>query len=149
MKKLLLILLFFPMIGFGQTIVQKHGSLSVSGNRIIDQYGDTVSFAGGSLFWSNTGWGGEDFYNPQVVYSLDSNWSASIVRAAMGVEDNGGYISDTTNKQRIISVVTAAINAGIYVIIDWHSHHAENYQQEAIDFFEDGKKFSSTINPSF
>ena len=90
MKKLLLILLCFPMIGFGQTIVQKHGSLSVSGNRIIDQYGDTVSFAGGSLFWSNTGWGGEDFYNPQVVYSLDSNWSASIVRAAMGVEDNGG-----------------------------------------------------------
>ena len=137
MKKVLLILLCVPLIGFGQTPVQKHGSLSVSGNRIIDQYGDTVSFAGGSLFWSNTGWGGEYFYNPQVVYSLHSNWSASIVRAAMGVEDNGGYLSDTTNKQRIISIVTAAINAGIYVIVDWHSHYAENNQQEAIIFFQE------------
>ena len=137
MKKLLLILLFLPIIGSSQTPVQNHGTLSVSGNRIIDQYGDTVSFAGGSLFWSNTGWGGEYFYNPQVVYSLHSNWSASIVRASMGVENNGGYLSDTTNKQRIISVVTAAINAGMYVIVDWHSHYAENYQQEAIIFFQE------------
>ncbi len=137
MKKLLLIFLFLPIIGSSQTPVQNHGTLSVSGNRIIDQYGDTVSFAGGSLFWSNTGWGGEYFYNPQVVYSLHSNWSASIVRASMGVENNGGYLSDTTNKQRIISVVTAAINAGMYVIVDWHSHYAENYQQEAIIFFQE------------
>lgn len=122
---------------FGQSPVTSHGALSVSGNRIVNQYGDTVSFAGNSMFWSNTGWEGAPFYNASCVSWLQSDWNATIVRAAMGVEDNGGFLSDTTNKTRLKAVVDAAIANDMYVIIDWHSHHAEQYQSQAIAFFQE------------
>ena len=56
----------------------------------------------------------------------------------MGVEDPGGYLDNkTANKDRVKIIVEAAINLGIYVIIDWHSHHAEDHTDEAIIFFEE------------
>jgi endoglucanase len=92
-----LILLALFSVAFNakaQTPVANHGALSVSGNRIVNQYGDTVSFAGNSMFWSNTGWEGAPFYNASCVNWLQSDWNATIVRAAMGVEDQGGYLTD-------------------------------------------------------
>lgn len=118
--------------------VTVHGNLSVSGTKIVDQNNNAVSFAGNSYFWSNTGWGAEKFYNANVVGWLKDNWNTTIVRAAMGVDESGGYISDATaNKNRVKAVVDAAIAEGIYVIIDWHSHHAEDYQAQAISFFQE------------
>ena len=117
--------------------VDIHGKLSVSGNKIVDQNNAPVSFAGNSLFWSNTFFGAEKFYNPNVISYLKNNWNTTIVRAAMGVEDFGGYLTDSSNKDRVINVVNAAIAEGLYVIIDWHSHHAEDHRQEAIDFFKE------------
>lgn len=135
---ILLGLVIFQFHLFAQTTVQTNGQLSVVGSQVVNQHGQTVSFAGASLFWSNNNWGGEAFYNASTVSWLKSDWDINIVRAAMGVEDNGGYLSDSSsNKARVKTVVDAAINEGIYVIIDWHSHHAENYQTEAIEFFEE------------
>ena len=72
--------------------------------------GKPASFAGNSLFWSNTGWGGEKFYNASVVRSLKTDWNTRIVRAAMGVEEGGGYLQDAAgNKARVKAVVEAAI----------------------------------------
>ena len=121
----------------GSTPVDVHGDLSVLGNKIVDQNNTAVSFAGNSLFWSNNGWGGEGFYNGNVVSWLKDDWGATIVRAAMGVEDSGGYISDSSNKDKVKTVVDAAIAEGLYVIIDWHSHHAEDYQNQAVEFFKE------------
>ena len=67
--------------------------LSVTGNRIFAG-GKPASLAGNSLFWSNTGWGGEQFYNGGVVRWLKTDWKANVVRAAMGVEAPGGYLQD-------------------------------------------------------
>jgi len=131
-------ILFISIRLSAQTPVQTHGALSVLGNQIVDKNNQAVSFAGTSFFWSNNSWGGEAFYNPQTVSWLVSDWDINIVRAAMGVEDSGGYLSDrNNNKAKVNTVVSAAINEDIYVIIDWHSHHAENYQADAIAFFQE------------
>ena len=122
--------------------VAVHGQLSVVGNRIVGQHGNPVQLRGMSLFWSQ-GRTARNFYNAATVSHLASNWQSSVVRAAMGVEevfssDEQPYLYDqNANKQRVLNVVAAARTSGIYVIIDWHSHIAENYQSEAISFFRE------------
>ena len=139
MKKMILP---FILIGISMTVFAlspSTGALSVNGNKVVDQNGNTANLAGMSLFWSGELWGGARFYNAGVVDWLVSDWNIKVIRIAMGVEESGGYLEegyqeDTLN--RVTTVIDAAINAGIYVIIDWHTHHAENYQAEAIDFFQ-------------
>ena len=120
------------------TVVQIHGLLQQNGNKIVDKNNEPVSFAGNSFFWSNDNWGGERYYKAEVVSWLKDDWKTTIVRAAMGVEDPGGYLDNKTeNKNRVKTIVDAAIDKGIYVIIDWHSHHAEDNTNEAAIFFQE------------
>ncbi|MAM98175.1 MAG: endoglucanase [Chloroflexi bacterium] len=127
-----------PLISQDTTVVGVHGLLQVNGNSIVDKNGDPVSFAGNSFFWSNDNWGGERYYEPEVVSWLKKDWNTTIVRAAMGVEDPGGYLDNrTANKNRVKTIVDAAIDEGLYVIIDWHSHHAEDNTNEAVLFFQE------------
>ena len=96
------------------------------------------SIAGPSLFWSNNNWGGEKYYTADVVSWVKQDWGATLIRASMGVEDDGGYIGDAAgNKAKVVAVVDAAIANDMYVIIDWHSHHAEDYPTEAVTFFSE------------
>lgn len=109
--------------------------LSVAGNKVL-LGGEVGSIAGPSLFWGNNGWGGEKYYNADVVAWVKSDWEATLIRAAMGVEAAGGYLTDAySNKLKTVRVVNAAIENNMYVIIDWHSHDAERYPTEAVDFF--------------
>lgn len=110
--------------------------LSVSGNRVLVG-GVPKSLAGNSFFWSNNGWGGERYYNASIVSWLKSDWQSSIVRAAMGVDESGGYLQyPEENTAKVRAVIDAAIENDMYVIIDWHSHHAEDYRPNAISFFQ-------------
>ncbi|KAJ8609143.1 hypothetical protein CTAYLR_006061 [Chrysophaeum taylorii] len=121
------------------SIVAKYGLLEARNTRLVSQVtGTEVQLKGMSLFWTNTGWEGHVFYTEGVVESLVNNWNISIIRCAMGVEEEGGYIDyETANKLRVLTVVDAAIRMGIYVIIDWHTHYAQNYLSEAVRFFQD------------
>ncbi len=111
--------------------------LSVEGSHVLVG-GQQTSLAGMSLFWSNNGWGGEKFYTADVVRTLKQDWNASIVRAAMGVDEPGGYLQDKAgNLAKVETVIQAAIANDMYVIVDWHSHHAEQHTQEAIAFFQE------------
>lgn len=111
--------------------------LTVQGNKVLVG-GQQKSLGGNSLFWSNNEWGGEKYYNANVVNWLQSDWKSTIVRAAMGINEGGGYLSDKTgNKNKVKAVVDAAIAKDIYVIIDWHSHIAESQQTEAVAFFKE------------
>lgn len=138
------VLLIFALISYNikaQYIVDKHGRLQVNGNTIVDQNNNAVSLAGNSLFWSNAG-DSSDFYNANTVNYLADNWNSSIIRVAMGVKeswDGGtGYIdSPIAQKNKIKKVIDAAIAKGIYVIIDWHTHEAEKYQEESVAFFRE------------
>jgi len=130
------------------TVVGTHGALSVQGNRIVSKDGRPVSLAGPSLFWSNNGWGGDRFYNAGAVASVQKDWNATVIRAAMGVEAPGGYVSDPDgNTAKVIAVVDAAIANGMYVIIDWHSHLAQEHTRAAIGFFEAmAQRYGNTPN---
>jgi endoglucanase len=120
-----------PFVPDGTTPVGRHGALRVSGNRVVDATGMPVQLRGMSLFWSQ--W--TNFYLPTTVDQLAGDWQASLVRAALGVE-NGGYLENpSSNEARVVAVVDRAIARGIYVILDWHDHHAQDHQTAAIDFF--------------
>jgi len=116
------------------TWVEKYGRLQVKDNKIVDKNGTPVQLRGMSLFWSNDGWGGEKFWNAAVVSNLVRRWNMNIIRAAMGVEKSGGYLENkNSNLQKLKTVVNAAIENGIYVIIDWHAH--DIHTSEAFTFF--------------
>jgi len=151
MKKIsLLIIVLTSYIVHAQSPVEINGSLSVKGNQIVNSEGTPVSFAGNSFFWSNTGWEGAPFYNKHDVKWLKNDWKSTIVRCAMAAdpEIEGGYLDDPKgNIKRVNKVVKAAIKHGLYVIIDWHSHHAEDNEAEAIEFFKKmAKKFGKHPN---
>jgi len=122
-----------------QSPVEINGALSVKGNQIVNSKGNPVSFAGNSFFWSEIELNRGDFYNKQVVKWLKDDWNTTIVRCALSVDPKikGGYLdAPKENVKRIEKVIDAAIELGLYVIIDFHSHYAENYEAEAIDFFK-------------
>lgn len=128
--------------------VGRHGQLSVNEGQIVGEHGEPVSLAGPSLFWSNVGWSADKFYNADVVATVSQDWQAGLIRAAIGTGKNGGYQSHPAeNIASAERVIDAAIDEGIYVILDWHSHHAENYPDAAIAFFTYfARKYGDTPN---
>ena len=116
-------------------IVSQHGRLQVAGNRIVGQDGQPVSLAGISFGWSQ--WQAARFYNAGTVNWLKQDWHAQIVRAALGVHaEPGSYLQEpAANQKRVTAVIDAAIAADLYVIIDWHDHHAHEHTDLAVAFF--------------
>ncbi len=119
------------------TIVDKHGQLSIDGINLVDENGEAIALRGMSLFWSQ--WGG-NYYNEETIKWLRDDWKCTVVRVAVGVE-SGGYLDNTFEEyQRATTVIDACIKLGIYVIVDWHDHHAESHLNEAISFFNNISK---------
>lgn len=117
---------------WAQTPVANHGRLSVSNAQIRNQHGNPVQLRGLSFFWSQ--WDdGAPFYNASVVDFLANNWNVSLVRASMAV-DQGGYLTNPGEADKVRRVVNAAIANGIYVIIDWHTHAI--HTSAAVTFFQ-------------
>ena len=111
--------------------VAKHGKLNVRGTQLVDEHGQDLMLRGVSFGWHNW-W--PRFYNAGTVKWLKDDWGCNVVRAAMGVEPNGAYLSRPGwSKEKIKAVVDAAIKEGLYVIIDWHSHNIR--LPEAKEFF--------------
>lgn len=123
--------------------VKVHGQLSVSGTRLVDKNGEPLALHGMSFSWHNW-W--PRFYTAGAVNWLYEDWNCSVIRAAMGVEPENGYIKDpAASTQKISTVVDAAIKAGIYVIIDWHSHHV-NLTEAKTFFTEMAKRYGKYPN---
>jgi len=109
-----------------------HGHIRVEGSQLVGKHDQPVRLRGMSLFWSQ--WGGK-YWNAGVIDWLVKDWGITMIRAAMGVE-SGGYLENhQVEKEKLVEVVDAAIRNGIYVVIDWHDHHAEPHVEEAKAFF--------------
>jgi len=121
--------------------VKIHGKLSVKGTQLTDVHGDPVALSGVSYGW-HCWW--PRFYNKDCVKWLATDWKCSVVRAALGVEPNGGYLNKTAwSKQTIENVIQAAIADDIYVIIHWHSHSIKLPEAKAF-FTEMATKYGKT-----
>ena len=149
LRTLLCPLLFLAILltTYTQTIFAV-APITTSGNQVLIG-GQEGSLAGNSFFWSN--FGGDAYYNENVVSWLKQDWNATIVRAAMGVEEFNGFLSNPNlNLNAVKAVVDAAIANDIYVIIDWHTHHAENNTSAAINFFSNmAEEYGSHENVIF
>ena len=116
--------------------VALHGQLKVVGTKMQDQSGNAVQLKGISSYWLN--WEGHPDAESKVgLQSMRDNWDISILRAAMGTDVSGGYLDggQAAMQTKIDTIVTNALALGVYVIVDWHSGDAQNYQSQAITFF--------------
>lgn len=119
-----------------QSPIAQHGALSVRGSKIVGSHGRAVSLAGPSFFWSNTGWGQEDLYTRESVEYFARDWDAGIIRAAIAGQNDGSYLTDPeANYRRAETLIDAAIASGLYIVVDWHTHIAEDHVDEAKEFF--------------
>ena len=120
------------------TPVQRNGRLRVEGTQLVNQCGEPVQLKGTSSMWLN--WDGGDYAtNKNGLQYMRDHWNMSVFRAAMGVDPGpgqGGYLeAPEENEEKIHTIVQNAIDLGVYVVIDWHDHHAEDHQAEAEEFF--------------
>jgi endoglucanase len=144
MKKTILFVLFMGVLFTAVCQpVKIHGRLKVEGTQLVDANNQPYVLRGMSLGWSCF-W--PRFYNAGTVDWLYKDWNCSVLRAAMGVEPKGGYIENAAGSKALVeAVVDGAIKSGIYVIIDWHSHHV-NLEEAKAFFGEMAAKYGKYPN---
>jgi endoglucanase len=87
-----------------------------------------------SLFWSQ--WMSKYWKEPFLSNFIRA-WNLPIIRAPMGVE-YGGYLQNSIQEiSKIHTAIRSAIENGIYIIVDWHDHHAPDHLHEAKEFFSE------------
>jgi endoglucanase len=129
MKNVLLLCALAFFLSAHAQPVKEHGALKVKGIRLVDAKDNVVMLRGMSFGWHNF-W--PRFYTAKAVDWLHNDWGCNVVRAAMGIELQGGYIQRPDwSKEKIKAVVDEAIKEGIYVIIDWHSHNINLNESKA------------------
>ena len=139
MKKILIgALVSFALMANGQTPVEKYGQLQIKNGKVSDKNGNPVVLRGMSMFWSGYP-EGTSFYNAATIQSLKQDWCVDVVRAAMSVETgNTNYVSNGASEvAKIKTVIDACIANGLYVVVDFHTHNAPNYLNQAKAFFTD------------
>jgi endoglucanase len=109
----------------------------VVGSELQDEAGDAVQLKGVSSMWLN--WEAEGYAeDPTALRWMRNNWKLSVIRAAMGVEPEGAYLSDPERaKEQVYTIVDNAIEAGVYVIVDFHDHAAHEKLDDALAFFSE------------
>jgi len=127
---------------YESNIVNSYGSLQVIGTQLSDEHGNPVQLQGISthgLQWF-------PLIRHETIPNMAKFFGAEVVRLAMYIEDYsptdesdfwGGYVSDKQAMiERTRAAIDDAIDAGIYVIIDWHIHNVPTkYIDEANEFY--------------
>ena len=117
--------------------VERYGQLSVHGTFLVDQKGNKIQLRGISSHGLQ--WYGK-YANRNVLQWLRDDWNIDVWRSALYLTE-GGYIQQRALKQRVIDSIEAAIDLGLYVVVDWHVLR----EQSPMVYKEDAKAFFSEI----
>lgn len=130
--------------GDPSTPVGLNGHLHVSGTQLVNQGGQPVQLKGVSSQWLN--WEDDGYaLNLEALIWMRDNWNLSLIRAAMGAETGaeGSYLDEEDPEggkaemmRQVRVIIDNAIEAGVYVLVDFHSHSAHLHEAEAADFFK-------------
>jgi len=117
-------------------IVPTYGQIKVSGNQLVSESGQPIQLKGASShgvqYYGN-------YVNKNVIQWLRDDWGATVYRVALYTEEKG-YIANPALKDKVKEAVQAAIDLGIYVIIDWHilsDGDPNTHKTESIAFFKE------------
>lgn len=135
--------------------VSHYGALHTSGGKVIGaKNNQEAQVRGISLFWSDAT--GRPYYSKDAIRWAVDNLKIDVFRFAMTVDQYKGDTSDPVatsyayvsspdaNYTLIDKMVEAAIENDIYIIIDWHSHRADNSTETAA-----AKTFFSYISKKY
>ncbi|QJD87159.1 cellulase family glycosylhydrolase [Cohnella herbarum] len=112
------------------------GQLKVTGNKLTNSAGQAVQLVGMSSHGLQ--WYG-NYVNKPAIQWMKENWGINVFRAALYTAEDG-YITTPSLKEKVKEAVQAAIDLGIYVIIDWHilsDGNPNTYKTQAISFFQE------------
>lgn len=164
MKRLkLIVACLVAMIALGstQTFAKKknpktpYGKLAVEGAQLVGENGEAVQLKGVSFGWHCMA---TRFYNRSTVRELVNDWGANIVRCAIGMDNkftegdpeftHAFDYEPELGYALVDSIVRGAVENGVYVIIDFHSHR--NNLETAKQFFAKvSKKYGKLENVLF
>lgn len=117
--------------------VSANGQLQVIGTQLSNAAGSPIVLRGVSthgIAWF------PDFATKAFMQTLKEEWNATVFRIAMySSEGNDSYINNPAwNKTKVCSLIDAAIDLDMYVIVDWHilaDGNPQTYQKQASEFF--------------
>lgn len=120
------------------TPCQQHGALSVKGTQLVDKNQQPYQLRGVSIFFLQ-------YANIDSFRTMRDQWGINMVRLPLYTAGYDGYCTSSPEKraqlkQTIYRGIDAAIDLGLYVIVDWHVLHEGNpntYRSEAIAFFKE------------
>ncbi|WP_431292717.1 glycoside hydrolase family 5 protein [Pedobacter sp. P26] len=92
--------------------------------------------------------GRKKYYNQDVVNWLQSDFNISLLRVSMAVQPDGGYLQNPVEQEELVTrTIDAAVKKNLYVLIDWHDHHAnEHLDQSKMFFAKMAKRYAGKPN---
>jgi endoglucanase len=123
--------------------VAVNGHLRTRGNALVNAAGEPVQLRGVALHGLQ--WFGDFYRDGRAVDAAATAWGADVVRIAVYLHEGGYLQQDAAGRadvEAIIdTIVRRCVQAGVYVIIDWHVHHPG----DPLLFIDEAKEFFATM----
>ncbi len=135
--------------GFDDTnYIEKWGQLKLVGNQLSSSSGEAVQLKGWSTSSLHTG--GVQGCLGKSQFELMKSYGANIVRLAMHIDDEsdgGSYLANKELfKQKVKGYIDDAYEAGMYVLVDWHTTDKNGKEGNPWNQREDSEDFFSEIS---